>query len=87
MYVEDLIAYLEKLPKNTRIAVAYRACSDVGLMDEKDIDFFPDGSATTRYGYKQQFVVRNGQLMEYNAKDWSKDEVPKFVPVLVFPGN
>lgn len=88
MTVKELIAYLEKLPGDTQIGIVYMRCSDYQVLDEDELKFFPSGSIQlSRYSKVRRFVLRNGQIMEYDEKTWDKNEVPNFVPVLAFPGN
>lgn len=84
MNVQELIAYLEKLPKDAVIGIVYRAYSDYSLLEEDELDYYPSGSL--QHGRKR-FVLRNGKIMQYDEKTWDKREVPHFVPILAFPGN
>ncbi len=85
MTVSELIAYLEKLPKDTVIGVVFTACSDLCVLEESDLRIYPafDGSGK---GWPK-YVIKHGQLMEYNPNTWDPAVAPVFVPVLAFPGN
>lgn len=98
MTVTDLIRYLEKLPKDTVIGVVYQACSDYSILDENDMIFIDktrqdeieERRKTVGWftgGQGKRYVVRNGNIMEYDEKTWPKEETPHFVPILVLPGN
>lgn len=91
MTVQDLIRYLERLPKDAVIGVVYRMYSDLSILDEADMTFADkayldeNGGAI---GYRRRrYVLRNGNIMEYDEKTWPKEETPHFVPVLILPGN
>ncbi len=88
MTVTELIAYLEKLPKDTVIGVVYWACSEPHILEERELKFNPkDKPAVGRYNEKR-YVMRHGHLVEYDPKQWDHSEgQPEFVPVLEFPGN
>lgn len=91
MTVPELIAYLEKLPKDTVIGVVYRYCSDYEVLNEEDLTFCEDSSIGPSRVYRKdnkRYVLRQGRIMEYDPKTWDVNEgTPHFVPVLVFPGN
>lgn len=92
MTVQDLIAYLEKLPKDSQIGVVFRMHSDYEVLEESDMTFIPSPTkeeldARQPYTITGRYVLRNGKLMEYNRLTWPKEEVPNFVPLLILPGN
>jgi hypothetical protein len=89
MTVKELIEYLEKLPKDTVIGVVYTACSDVAILEERELQFVSPGEITGRFSRRRRFIIRQGRLMEYDEKVWDHktEGEPKFVPVLVLPGN
>jgi hypothetical protein len=83
MTVKDLIAYLEKLPKETEIGVIFQRYSDYEILREADLRF--SGSSP---GSQGRYVLRKGRLMLYDESTWDhKTEEPNFVPLLVLPGN
>lgn len=93
--VKELIAFLEKLPKDTVIGVIYTACSDYQVLEEGELNFFnktdfdeqDEEAKILGYRRHRRFVYRHGKIMEYNERTWDKKETPVFVPLLVFPGN
>lgn len=87
MTVEELISYLQKLPKDTVIGVVYRACSDYVLLEERELEFVSAEGIKEYYQEAKRYVLRHGKVMEYNPTTWDSSEVPQFVPILLFPGN
>lgn len=98
MTVADLIRFLEKLPRNTKVGVLYRCFSDVAILEEEDMDFidkaaFDELDEKERQGIhlwgseRRRYVLRHGKLMEYDRLTWDPNEKPEFVPVLILPGN
>jgi hypothetical protein len=95
MTVKELINYLQKLPQDTVIGVVYTACSDLSVLEERELVFYDkidyeinakQYSSTSSLRTKR-YVLRNGQIMEYNERTWDPKETPNFVPILIFPGN
>lgn len=94
MIVKELIEYLKKLPKDAQIGVIYQACSDYVILEEEDMAFVPaptkeelDTPSSNPWKPIRRYVIRHGKLIEYDAKTWDKSEIPKFVPLLILPGN
>lgn len=98
MTTTELIAFLEKLPKDTVVGVVYRCCSDYSVLEESELDFVPapsneeldESRRTRRYGLHNltgRFVLRQGRIMEYDSRTWDTTETPVFIPLLVLPGN
>jgi hypothetical protein len=86
MTVEELIALLQKFPKNSLVACVYLCCSDYVLLEPGDITYH-DKEVEGPYGHRHRYVLRNGKIMEYNEKTWDPAETPHFVSVVAFPGN
>lgn len=87
MTVEELIAFLRKLPKKTVVGCLFERFSDYAVLEESDIRFFPEGVKERSWLTPRRYVLRYGKIMEYDEKTWDPNEVPHFVPVVVFPGN
>jgi len=96
MTAEDLIVYLQKLPKGTIIGCVFLQCSDICPLEEHMLEFFDkakydEQASEIRRGRGPwveipQYIVRNGQIMEYSIHTFPPEEIPQFVSVLVFPG-
>lgn len=88
MTVKELIAYLEKLPKETVIGVVHWMYSDIQVLDEESLKYVDLVKVEEGYANRRRFILRQGRIMEYNEAQWDKAEgEPHFVPVLVLPGN
>lgn len=89
MTVTDLIAYLERLPRDAVIGVVYRRFSEYAVLEEQDLRFIPAEGLEERWPVRRdvRHVLRHGKIMEYDPATWDPAEAPHFVAVLAFPGN
>ena len=48
---------------------------------------FAVSAASGGYRPMRRYVLRHGNIMEYDERTWPPGETPHFVPVLILPGN
>ena len=90
MNVKELIEHLSQFQQDASVLCAYRACSEYMILEPEEITFHQGGMPDTYYKdgrFERRWVMRNGQVMEYDPKTWDPNEVPVFLDMVAFPGN
>ena len=82
MTVRELIEHLQQYPQDASVCVLYQECSDYSILEADEIHFYKDDPNSGR-----RYVLRNGQVMEYDPKQWPPNETPVFLDTVIFPGN
>lgn len=87
MTVKELIEHLQSFPQDSVVGCVYLCCSDYAILEKEDLTYLPKDEITGPFGQQHKYVLRNGQITEYNRHTWDPSEVPEFVAVVAFPGN
>jgi hypothetical protein len=85
MSIKELIEHLQQFPQDATAVCVYMMCSDWHILEADQIKFYPVSSGKDKN--EARYVIRNGQIMEYNEKQWDSAEKPVFLPIVTFPGN